>query len=62
MSKQQVIDKAIGVIGSAKTAFAWMKVRHPGLEGKSPEELLQTEQGCYHVWEILCRIENEVSM
>jgi uncharacterized protein (DUF2384 family) len=59
MTKQQVIDKAIGVIGSSKTAHAWMKVKHPALDGRSPEELLETQDGRYHVWEILCRVERD---
>lgn len=61
MSKQQVMDKAVGVIGSLRTATAWMKVKHPALDGRSPEDLLETEEGRYHLYEILCRIDAEVT-
>lgn len=56
MTKEKVIDKAIEVMGSARIANSWLKVQHPGLEGRQPEELLETEQGRYHLYEILCRI------
>lgn len=62
MTKQQVIDKAIGIMGSAKIANSWLQVRHPALEGKSAGELIETESGRTHVWEILCRMERDFSL
>ena len=51
--KNKVIDKAVEVLGSRKTAMGWLNWAKPELDGKKPMDLLETENGCNLVLKIL---------
>lgn len=58
--KNKVIDYAVQVFGSMKTALGWLNTENPALDGKKPMDLLDTDRGCEHVLNILARIEHGV--
>jgi uncharacterized protein (DUF2384 family) len=57
MTKQRVIDKAVGLFQSARIANSWMNISMKELDGKKPVELLETETGRIHLYKILENLE-----
>jgi uncharacterized protein (DUF2384 family) len=57
LTQEKVINEAVWLFGSRRIAVSWLNTPASELEGKSPMDLMKTEQGLYHVWNILARIE-----
>lgn len=60
MTKEFVVNEAIRVFGSSRTAYGWLERERPELDNKKPIDFLNTEQGCEHIHTILWRIEHGV--
>ena len=58
--KEKVLSYAVQVFGNQDTAQQWLNRENPMLGNKKPIDLLNTDQGCGLVLDILGRIEEGV--
>ena len=56
-----VVAHAIAVFGDERKAAHWFDTPLPLLDGRTPSELLETEEGAARVEQILTRIEHNVA-
>jgi putative toxin-antitoxin system antitoxin component (TIGR02293 family) len=60
MTKEFVINEAIRIFGSSRTAYGWLDRARPELDDKKPLDLLETEHGREHILAVLGRIEEGI--
>lgn len=54
---EELIRKATDVLGSETRAQEWVREPNPALDGNTPLQAAQTEEGGRRVKQLLCQIE-----
>ena len=56
-ARKRLLEAAIGYFGSKAAAEAWLKSPHMGLEGMSPQDVLDTDPPVEQIMDLVHQLE-----
>jgi putative toxin-antitoxin system antitoxin component (TIGR02293 family) len=56
-ARRRLLEAAIGYFGSKEAALQWMNSPHRGLEGMTPQDVLDTHPGVEQIMDLISQLE-----